>query len=465
MKDLRSFLRELTDNYPDEIVRVTREVSPVHELSAIVKLFEARGNPVIHFERVTGSQLPVVAGVCATRRRIARALGQSVESAVDHLVTCSKQPVEPDVVTTGPVKDIRHLGQAVDLAQLPICVHVPKQGGPYITAGIGLVRNPETGTLNMGIYRMMVKTRNRLTITTSLGHHLGQAIHRGWESNQPVEFAIVIGHHPALAIASQAKSSLSEDSIALAGALLKEPVAMTPAETVDLNVPAYAEVVMEGRILPNELDEEGPFGEFTYYYEGERNAYVCEITAITHRTDACYVDLHPTHSEHRNLWLFPGREAWLRESLREVLPNTTAVHIPSEGAGMHAYIAIAKQHDADGVRALTVTLGLDSYIKHATVVDSDIDIFDRGEILWATAVRFQADRDMILLPNSSGISTDPSAYSLSSRYSPSGELTTKIGFDATFPVGSLGSPILERADILPANTRDIDLNEYVHSSP
>jgi 2,5-furandicarboxylate decarboxylase 1 len=444
------------------ITRISREVSPVHELSAVVKKLElaagAERNPLVFFENVAGSEMPVAVSVQGTRERIALALGQPVEHCVDWFVERLQSPIPSEYVETGPVHDVTYIGEDVDLEVLPLGVHAAEDGGKYFTSGCVLVRDPATGNTNSGVYRMMVKGKNMITVTTGLPHDLAKVIQWGQTNDVPVEFAIVVGHHPALLIGSQAKNPMTLDALSLSGALMGEPMRVTRGLTVDINVPAHAEIVVEGRILPGQRELEGPFGEFTYYY-GSSNGYLSEITAITHRKDAIFVDLHPTHNEHRCLWIFPGREARLLAKLREVVPGVTKVHIPTHGAGMSAYVAIDKTHDGDGRRALMLTLSSDNYIKHAVVVDSDVDIFDAHHVLWAINLRFQGDRDLMVLPNSQGISVDPSSYSLSERYKPGG-LTTKVGFDATMPIET-GFPI--RADLFPAQYEQLDPHEYVAS--
>jgi 2,5-furandicarboxylate decarboxylase 1 len=241
------------------------------------------------------------------------------------------------------------------------------------------------------------------------------------------------------------------------GSLLGRSVPVTRCVTVDLDVPTHAEIVIEGRILPGERMAEGPFGEFSYYYGASPRSPVCEITAITRRHDAIYLDIHPAHSDHRCLWLFPGREARLLSMLRQVIPGIRAVHLPLDGAGMVAYISLQKAHDGDVRRALMIALSSDVYLKHAMVFDPDVDIYDLGHVLWALAVRFQADSDLMVIPNARGFQEDPSSYSLSDRQTPGG-LTTKSGFDVTAP---MGTPYAERADLLPDKYADLRLDDYL----
>jgi 2,5-furandicarboxylate decarboxylase 1 len=455
-KDLRTFLRDVDEHPEQGVLRVTREVDSHHELSAVVKVLEPRGNPLVLFENVRGSEMPVAVSLCGTRERIAIALGEREEDCVEAFSRHLDAPVSARRVPGGPVKEVMHLGADVDLGALPVPVHTAVDGGRYLTAAIGVVRDPDTGHVNTGIYRMMIKGRNRLTVWPARPHDLAKLVDRARVRGEAVEFAIVVGHHPTLAIGSQGKNEMTTDAFELTSALMGQPLEVTPAETIDIDIPAHAEIVIEGRILPDVMEEEGPFGEFTYY-SGSTVAPVCEVSAITHRHDAIFVDLHPTHPEHRCLWIFPAREARLLTKLREILPGTRKVHIPLHGAGMSAYVALDPTHDSDGRRALMAVLTADSYIKHAIVVDSDVDIFDDHDVLWALNVRFQGDADMIVLPNSRGIPLDPTSYSLTARLDRGG-MTTKVGFDATTPVSV---PFPKRVDGLPEAHADLRLDDYL----
>jgi 2,5-furandicarboxylate decarboxylase 1 len=206
-------------------------------------------------------------------------------------------------------------------------------------------------------------------------------------------------------------------------------------------------------------EPEGPFGEFSYYYGADSRAKVCEVTAITHRADAIFVDIHPTHTEHRCLWLFPGREARLLARLREVVPDVRAVHIPLDGAGMFAFVSLEKRHNGDPTRVLLAALSTDVFLKHVVVVDPDIDIHDVRQVLWALALRFRADRDLVVVRNARGYVEDPSTYGLDER-DERGGLVTKAGYDATIPLGGAWP---ERADLVPPAYADIDPFAYLEN--
>ena len=459
--DLRSFLAELEASPAERVARVTRRVSSVHELSAVVKLMESRGNPVLWFDDVDGLGIPVVCGLFATRERIAMVLGATADRATETMLSLLDIQTAPTRVAGGPVQEVRLTGGQASLGRLPIPVHAPRDGGRYITSGVCLVRDPVSGAHNAGIYRMMVQGENRITVDTDPAHDLGKVIQWGADHSVPVDVAIVIGAHPALYLASQAKVPISVDSLGLMGSLLGRSVPVTRCATVDLDVPADAEIVLEGRILPDERMPEGPFGEFSYYYGASPRSPVCVITAITHRRDPIYLDIHPAHSDHRCLWLFPGREARLLGMLRQAIPGVRAVYLPLAGAGMVAYISLDKAHDGDARRALMIALSSDVYLKHAMVFEPDIDIYDPGHVLWALAVRFQADTDLMVIPYARGFGEDPSSYSMASRQEHGG-LTTKSGFDVTAPKGT---PYPERADLLPQEYSQLNVDHYLTGRP
>ncbi len=452
--DLRTFL-QAAEAAGERVVHVGRRVSPIHELSAVFKAFEREGSPIVIFDDVDGTEMPVVEGVFASRQRIALALGLDVASLADGFLDRLSSPIAPELGATAPVQATAAVGDAVDLDALPICVHAPRDGGRYITSGVCLARDLESGAINAGIYRTMVKAQDRLTLSIDPGQDLETILIAGRERGQPVDVAIVVGGHPAIAIASQAKVPMSVDSLAVAGALLSAPLRVAPGMTVDLPIPANADVVIEGRVLPAVAEAEGPFGEFSYYY-GSSMGWVCQVTAITTRADAMWLDIHPTHSEHRTLAIVPAREARLLRALRNTTRGVGAVHIPIDSAGMIACISVRKRHDGEPRQLAMTALGIDTMLKHVVIVDADIDVFDTGQVAWALAVRLQADRDVLIIPYAKGFAEDPSSYGYASRLEASG-LVTKTAIDATMP---LEGQMPERADLLPEPYADIDLRDY-----
>jgi 2,5-furandicarboxylate decarboxylase 1 len=454
---LRTFL---AGQLGEPVRRVPRQVSGDRELSAVVKAVEQLGNPVLRFDDVEGSEVPVIVGVTATRSRIARALGQDVDRCVEYLLEQIENPVAPERVADGPVQEQVITGSELDVMSLPIGVHSPEDAGPYITSGVLLVRDPDSGATNAGIYRTMVKDSRTLTVNVAPQHDLARILNGVAASGRPVDFAIVIGGHPTVAIASQAKNPVGQDTLALMGSLQGQPLETVRGVTVDVDVPAQAEIIIEGRLSPDHKEPEGPFGEFTYYYRAAQG-WIAEVTAITRRSDAVYVDLHPAHVEHRCLWLFPGREARLLTMLRAGVPTVRAVRLPFHGAALSTYISLTKTDDGDARRALLLAMSSDTYVKHAFAFDPDIDIFDDEAVMWALNTRFQADRDLIMIPRCRGVRMDPSGYDYLDRSAP-GHAVTKAGFDVTMP---LSRPFGPRADLPAPGFEDLNPADYLAIGP
>lgn len=456
--DLRSFIERARDA-SESVVRIGRKVDPVHELSAVVKAFERRGNPILVFEDVDGSDLAVIDGVFGSRTRIALALGVDVQSLTESYIERIAHPLAPQPVDEARAQEVVNT-DFIDLGTLPICVHAPLDAGRYITSGVCLARDPHSGAINSGIYRIMVKGKDRVTLSVDSGDDLAQILTGARDRGEPVDVAIVVGGHPAIAIASQAKIPIDIDSLAITGSLLGVPLRITQGITVDLPVPADADVVIEGRVHTAESESEGPFGEFSYYY-GTSIGWVCEVTAVTRRSDAIWLDIHPTHREHRILAFAPAHEARLLQALRGSRAAVRAVHFPTETAGLVACISLRKRHDGEPRQIAMNAFSVDSLVKHVVIVDDDVDVTDAGEVAWALAVRLQADRDILMIPHAMGIAEDPSSYGYGSRIERRG-LVTKTAIDATMP---LEADIPPRADELPDRYANLDPDDYLSSGP
>jgi 2,5-furandicarboxylate decarboxylase 1 len=267
----------------------------------------------------------------------------------------------------------------------------------------------------------------------------------------------VLGHHPALLLAAQYRGPIDVDEIHVAGGLLGEPLRMLPAETVALDVPADAEIVVEGRILPHIREPEGPFGEFTWTLGPAEMNPIAEITAITRRRDAIYLDVFNAHQEHNLLGMI-GREANLFQRVRAAMPTVKAVTLPLSGTCRFiAYVSIGPSHPGAARHAGLAAIAADSFIKQVVVVDDDIDVFDESDVLWAVATRVQADRDIIVLPDQWTNELDPSAHEMNDR-TKRGGVNAKWIVDATSPVGL---PVQPKADVPEAVWRNIRLEDFL----
>lgn len=437
-KDLRSYLTKAERSPNIAVVRVAERVDRDAELADAVKLAEEQGNPIFIFENVSGSGLPVVSGLYASRERIDLALGvEDAGEAVPRYSRALRNPIPTRRSAHAPVQEVVLEGEDIDLGRLPIVTHAAEDSGRYITAGVGLVREPSSGKINAGIYRMQIIDEKRFTVYAVPTHDLGVIIARARERGEQIPFAVVIGHHPAFTLASQADVPVDRiDSLEVAGALMGEPLPVVSARTVPLDVPAYAEIVIEGYIDTRETLPDGPFAEFTYYYGQGKSVPICTVTSVSMRHDAKYVDVHNAHVEHRCLFIHPGYEARLYDRVRSVAPSLDAVYMPFSGAGMYAIMSFREASPKEVRKALRAALGHEKmFLKHVVAVDHTIDISDSDQVTWAIMTRFQADRGLITM-NAPGFPLDPSSLREDGSHK-----TRKLGFDATTPEHMKDAPV------------------------
>jgi 2,5-furandicarboxylate decarboxylase 1 len=457
-KDLRDFLKVVEERSPELLVRVSREVSPKWVLSAVQKRLEAEGRlPVLVFDRVKGHSMPVVANLFASKRHLALALDTSPERVVERFHAAATSRIPPRNVARGPVREVVLKGADASLDRLPFVTHCEKDAGPYLTSGVTLMRDPTSGALNGGIYRNLVLSKSSLTMNLAPLSHGAEIVRNAEARGLAVEAAIVIGHHPAMGMASQFRGKLGEFELDVMGGLLGEPVDVVPAETVDVPVPADAEIVIEGRIRTDVFEDDGPFGDYWLYYAPAKPARVFEVTAITHRKEPYFHDIFNVGPEHLVLFSL-GMEGVVLAQLRQLIPQLTAIHVPVSGSGNLVYVQIRKDLEGLGVNAALAALGAYRF-KCAIVVDEDVDIHDDGKVLWAVMTRTQPDRSFFTVPGSYVSRVDPTGYPPwhSSGTGP-GLLTTRLGIDATKPLRPDFPEVAEPPQEL---WRGLDLKDYL----
>jgi len=420
-QDLRSFLDLVKRTRPADFQIVSRPVDPAYEVTALVAKLEKEGRrrPVLLFENVRGTAFPVLTNLHASRSRLAAAISAAPDRMLPAYLRAMERPIPPRVVATGPVKEVVRRGGDVDLGALPQIVHHERDAGPYVTAAISFARDPSSETWNCAYNRLMLQGRDRTSIHLTLGKHLWE-FHRIAEARgEPLPVAFAIGVHPAIALGALAIGSIDEDERAIMGALLGEPLELVKCETSDVLVPAHAELVLEGEILPAARVAEGPFGEFTGYSLGERQREIVRYTAITHRRDAMFQDIAVAHLDHLLLSTIP-MEANLYRAVRAMVPSVKAVRVPGP---FTCYVSIEQRLPGQAKNAVMAVLGADLYMKRVVVVDHDVDVFDDRQVNWALATRCQPDRDITIVTNARGSDLDPSTRE--------DGYTAKWGVDAT----------------------------------
>jgi 2,5-furandicarboxylate decarboxylase 1 len=426
-KDLRGFIADLEQKSPGDVARVTKLVSPRYEMSALLTHLEKRKRfPLLYFEGVEGGRAPVVINAMASRRLMALAMETKPEELARRFAERQARPVPPVEVSDGPVQEVVKVGEEVDMAELPLLTHYDVNAAPYITAGIVVAQDPDTGVRNTSYNRLMQAGKRELRIFMAIGRHLWTLHNKMERRNQPLPVAVVIGVHPLFSLGAQAFTPADEDEYAVIGAMMDEPLRVVRAKTVPLLVPADAEVVIEGTMLPNVRREEGPFGEFTGHAVEKDERQVIEVTAVTHRKNFIFQDVHAGYTEHKLMGAVP-REAALLKAVRGAVPTVKDVCMPVSGnSRFHAYISIAKRAPAQAKNAICAAFASDMLLKHVVVVDDDIDVFDEEAVLWAISNRFQADRDLVVIANAQGSELDPTAGP--------GGVNAKMGLDATKPL-------------------------------
>jgi len=416
---LRSFLKQMEKE--KEVIHVKEQVSPRFEISAVMKTFD--GGPILFFDNVKGFQTKIVANTCATRKRLCFALDVKPEKLYQKMIEGWRLPTPPKIVKTGPVKEVI---EKADLPKIPILTHFEKDAGSYITSATVSARSPDKKIENVSIHRLMVIDKNHLAIRL-VPRQLFKLWNMAKEAKKDLDVAIAFGLHPAIMLAATSPLPFGISEYTVANAFLEKRLQLIKCENVDAYAPAEAEIVLEGKIsVKNEIIE-GPLVDITGTYDIKRSQPIVEIVGMMHREDFIYQALLPSGAEHKLLMGLP-HETLIWEAIANVVPIVKAVNLSEGGCGwLHAIISIEKQKDGDGKNALMAAFGTHPSLKHAIVVDNDIDVYNSEEVEWAIATRFQANEDLIIIPNARGSTLDPSADQETGQ-------TTKLGIDATRPL-------------------------------
>lgn len=433
--DVRSFL-EWTDGR-GSLVTVGRVTDPHLELASV--MFALDGRPVL-FQELSGHPgWRALSGMCAQRKHFAAALSCTVPQLIARMAEALERPKPPPVHERGPCQAVV---EPPDLSRVPIPRYHPDDGGPYITAGVATIRDPDFGR-NVSFHRLMLLDERHLTARIVEGRGTHTAMTKGG-GDLPV--AIAIGAPIQVLLAAAMSPDKGVDELGIAHALAPTPLAR--CRTVPLEVPAEAELILEGRIT-SVLADEGPFPDLTGTMDHVRRQPVIEIDRITHRQNPIFHPLLPGGMEHKNLMGMP-REPTIFASVNDVCRCTGAYVTPGGMSWLHAVVQIDKRDEQDGERAIRAAFRGHSSLKHVVVVDTDVDPYDASDVEWTIATRFQADRDLVVLRDQPGSSLDPSGSQVPGEKS----CTAKMGLDATAPLGNA------RRNYERVVYRAVDLSEY-----
>lgn len=455
-QDFHDFAIQYRQLYPDDVLTIETPLSSDQDVTAIVDALAAQGrHPMLICEQVGELKTSVVTNVFASRTRIARLLGVQVEHLHEAFQARANKPIEPRYVEWGPVLEEVFEGEAVDLALLPMIKHFDSDRGPYVTNAIIIAQDPVTGVANMSYHRSMRHARQALATSLHSRGHLWRMLQTARERGEELQVAMVVGAHPLFMLAAAARLPFGSDERAVAGGLFGKPLELVRTPRYGIGVPAFADYVLEGAIDPTAYAEEGPFGEFSGYSSDRSTNNVLRVDTLMRRGDAWLVDVvGGRYAEHLTLARLP-REAEMSEKLKARFPAVTAVHYPNSGTHFHCYVALDQSRDGEARQIMLALLGWDPYLKTVIAVDSDIDITEDSQVLWALATHFQPHQDLFMIDGLPGSPLDPSS-------SVNGT-TSRMGLDATRGSGFEGVRA-QLDDQVCARAREL-VKQYASRSP
>ena len=424
----RAALRRL--DAAGRLVKVRRQVSTACEIAALMKRHD--GDRALFFENVAGYSMPVVGNLIASRANCEVAFGMDFRGLRSAMERAISTPLVPRQLACGACQEVVAT-HGIDLQRtLPVLLHAPGDAGRFITAGVVIARDPESGVYNASYHRLQIVGADRTAIRLDFGRHLRTAFERARERGQALPIAVCIGPDLALAYAAAfmgAQMPLDADELAAAGGVRGAPLEVVQCVTQDLVVPASSEVVLEGSISTTETVHEGPFGEFVGYLSDAGPAPVFQVTALTRRERSIYHAINGAGRETVMLRKYVLEASALR-AVRAAVPIVEDVEMPA--GGLHRFTLIVqvrkRQAQDEGLQrnAILAAFAAQKDLNTVIVVDDDIAIRDPEEVTYALATRMDAARDLLVIPGARG-----HEYV---RVSNAG-IGTKLGIDATVPFG------------------------------
>jgi len=433
---LRNFIEKLENE--NEIVKINKEVSTEFEIANILAALDGKA---VLFNNVKNSTFRVIGNIVSSRDLVASALGIKKEQLLEKLSWAIENLKEPCLYEKGPCQEV--VEKDVDLTKLPILKYMLKDGGKYIASAVCIIKDPETGIGNSCFHRLMLLDKNHFAARIVENRGTDTALKKTGE----LDIAICIGNSVPVLLAGATSLPIGTDELRMANAL--EETKLVKCKTIDIEVPADSEIILEGRIIKERV-KEGPFLDLTETYDRVREQPVIEIKKITHRKDAIFHALLPGKGEHKLLMGMP-REPTIFNEVNKVCKCKNVLITPGGTSWLHAIIQIEKHKEDDGKKAIEAAFKGHSSLKHCVIVDDDINIYDSNDVEWAIATRVQADKNIIIMKDQPGSSLDPSAYQEAGKKA----LTTKAGIDATIPLGKTDKGFAKE------KYKEVDVKEYL----
>jgi 4-hydroxy-3-polyprenylbenzoate decarboxylase len=460
-RDLRGFLKLLEQR--GQLRRITAPVDPDLELSAIADRVLALGGPALLFENVVGSTMPVAVNLMGTVERVVWSMGMERAEELEGLgerLALLQQPrppkglaelrrygglawsllrARPDLDLTPPCRQVVLRDGAVNLDALPLLRPWPGDGGRIITLGLVITKDPETGTPNVGVYRLQQQSINTMTVhwlsVRGGARHLRKAAALG----KPLEIAIAIGVHPLLVMAAATPIPVQLSEWLFAGLYGGEGVRLAKCASVDLEVPSHSEMVLEGTISHGEQLPDGPFGDHMGFYGGIEDSPLVRIRCITHRRDPIHLTTFSGRPPKEDAMLAIALNRIYTPILRQQVPEIVDFFLPMEGLSYKlAVIAIDKAYPGQARRAALAfwsALPQFTYTKFVVVVDRSINVRDPRQVIWAISALVDPQRDLFVLEDTPFDSLDFASERIGLGGRLAIDATTKIGPERRHPWG------------------------------
>ena len=435
-------MKELIENWIEsgEIQIVEREVDPRFECAAVIARSQQESDRPILFRNIKGSTLPVASNLFGSRQRLSQYLGAEDGNFCQRWATLMKNPVQPAAIVPEAEAEFR----AARLDELPQLTYHGKDAAPYITSGIFLANDPETGVPNLSYHRGMHVSNDEIRVRLGISHDLTHYQAKAESSGKAIDVAILIGPPPEVAMAAASPIPPDESELDLVSKLTGNAVQMRPCRHIELNVPYQTDIVIEGRILPNVRRPEAPFGEFLGYYVERGDNHVFEVLGVTVREGAFYHALvcgSPEDQRLLELALCNRVYAHLNGTLRGIQDVSCVPNL------LNTVVRIDKQYDGHARQVILGAFGVHhDFVKSVMVVDSDVDNNDLDDVYWAFLTRGRADDRVIVVPDVPGF-----------YYGQRREHWGRIGFDCTMAMDRRDD--FERKQI--PGVAEVDLRDYV----
>ena len=449
-----------------ELIRIDKEVDPHADMSAIGwKTYDRLGKSTLFTNPKSFPGWQVTSAVITDRRKWAIGFGVTEDELIPTVVERIKHPLEPVMVESNqaPVKQVILTGADADLTKLPAMWTSELDPGPYIAAGMAVIKDPDSGARNLSYHRLQVLGPQRTGFLMN-PRHTQQNYKKYQSRGEPMPAAMVIGAHPAILYAAGFTTAYGVDELGIAGGLIEDPIRLVKCETIDLEVPADAEIVIEGEVLPDAMTEEGPFGEVTGTYSMEETTEIFVVKAITHRKDPVFYGMHagaPMCDSQSITGL--GIETALHQHLKTVEGGLDLLDIRCLGiAGLMA-VVIKLRPRVEGQAKTALMAALSSPYLHpklAIAVDDDIDATDLRQVFWSMTTRVHAERDVIHIPNTRIWPLD-NISDVVEGMSPNYRIGTKMIIDATKPSLTQGEARSRFDRAMPKNYGDVDLKDFL----